>query len=69
MSDFFFLGGVFFFLGGVIFLNFFSGVVVELYYYLFNINSFIPTIFCVSGGSVSVGRCALFVFGEQQVAE
>ena len=28
-----------------------------------NIHSFIHTIFCVLWGSVSVGRCAFFVFG------
>ena len=42
--------------------------VVEVYLYLFNIHTFIHTIFFVLWGGVSVGRCAFFVFGHKHVA-
>ena len=40
----------------------------EVYLYLFNIHTFIHTICFVLWGGVSVGWCALFVFGHKHVA-
>ena len=54
--------------GGTSFsFNFFFCFVVDVYYFLFNIHSFIHTIFLCFWGSVSVGWCAFFVFGQQQL--
>ena len=40
---------------------------VKVYLYLFNIHTFIYTIFFVLWGGVSVERCAFYVFGHKHV--
>ena len=57
------------FLREIFFLFFGFFFVVKGYLYLFDIHTFIHTIFSfVLWGGVSVGRCAFFVFGHRRVA-